>query len=184
MSDAAGATSSGSLRVIAGNEPPSVGITISGNKSFLFPDTPFGYTVSVVDGEDGPVAGAAGRDRLAVGIDYVSEDFDTASIRSVDQSVDGTTRFAVARSLMVGSTCAACHQLDRRFVGPSFIEIADRYRGDAAAPSRLATKVREGGSGVWGQATMPAHSSLSVRDALTIVRYMSRTRRTLGGAFH
>jgi cytochrome c len=182
VSDTAGATSSGSLRVIAGNEPPSVGITISGNKSFLFPDTPVGYTVSVVDGEDGPVTGAAGRDRLAIGIDYVSEDFDIASIRSVDQSVDGTTRFAVARSLMAGSTCAACHQLDRRFVGPSFIEIADRYRGDAAAPSRLATKVREGGSGVWGQATMPAHSSLSVRDALTIVRYMLSTGEPLEAA--
>ena len=175
VSDPAGATSSRSLRVIAGNEPPSVGVTISGNKSFLFPDTPVHYTVSVVDREDGPSADAVGRDRLAIGIDYVSEDFDIASIRSADQAVNGRTRFAVARALMADSRCAACHQLTRRYVGPSFIEIADRYRGDATAPDRLATKVREGGAGVWGQATMPAHSSLSVRDTLTMVRYMLST---------
>jgi cytochrome c len=175
VSDPAGATSSGSLRVIAGNEPPTVGITISGNKSLLFPDTPLGYTVNVVDREDGPVAGAVGHDHLAIGVDYVSEDFDIPSIRSVDQPVDGRTRFTVARSLMAGSTCTFCHQLDRRSAGPSFMEIADKYRGDAAAPSRLATKVREGGSGVWGQAAMPAHSSVSVRDALTMVRYILST---------
>ena len=172
VSDPAGATSTRSLRVIAGNEPPSVGITISGNKSFLFPDTPVDYTVSVVDPEDGPFAGAVGRDRVAIGIDYVAEDFDIASIRSADQPVNGKTRFAVARALMATSRCETCHQLTRRYVGPSFIEIADRYRGDAAAPSRLATKVREGGSGVWGRATMPAHASVSARDALTMVQYM------------
>jgi cytochrome c len=179
VSDPAGATSSGSLRVIAGNDPPSVGITIDGNKSFLFPDTPLGYTVSVVDREDGSIVDAVGRDHLAIGIDYVSENFDTASIRSVDRSVDGGTRFAVARSLMAGSRCGICHQSDRRSVGPSFMEIADRYRGDAAAPLRLATKVREGGSGVWGQAAMPAHSSVPVRDALTMVRYILSTGEPL-----
>jgi cytochrome c len=175
VSDPSGAASSGSLRVIAGNEPPSVGITISGNKSLVFPDVPLRYTVSAVDGEDGPIADDVGRDRLAIGIDYVSEDFDIASIRSADQSVEGTTGFSVGRSLMADSTCAACHQLNRRSIGPSFIEIANRYRGDDAAPARLATKVREGGSGVWGQATMPAHSSLSVRDALSMVRSILST---------
>lgn len=171
VTDPAGSANSRSLRIIAGNEPPTVDVAIAGNKTFFFPDTPIGYTVTIADREDGRLA-AASRDRLALAIDYVGEDFDVASIRQVDKPVDATTRFSLARTLMAGSTCNACHQFDRRSAGPSLVEIAGKYRGDASAPARLAAKVREGGSGVWGQATMPAHSSLSVRDALTIVQYI------------
>jgi len=171
--DAAGATASRSLRIIAGNEPPAVTIALAGNTSFFFPDTPVGYTVSIADREDGPVAGtAAARDRVALSIDYVSEDFNPASIRQADQPVDATSRFAVGRSVMATTTCANCHQLDRRSAGPSFRELAEKYRGDGDALPRLAVKVREGGTGVWGAATMPPHPALSLREALLLVQYM------------
>lgn len=56
------------------------------------------------------------------------------------------------------SNCAACHQLDKRFIGPSFQEIAVKYRGDASADARLAEKVKKGGGGVWGAIPMPPNA--------------------------
>ena len=56
------------------------------------------------------------------------------------------------------SNCAACHQVDRKFIGPGFREIAVKYQADAGAESRLAEKVKTGGGGVWGPIPMPPNA--------------------------
>lgn len=56
------------------------------------------------------------------------------------------------------SNCAACHQSDKRFIGPSFQEIAVKYESDAGAALMLADKVKKGGSGVWGAIPMPPNA--------------------------
>lgn len=40
--------------------------------------------------------------------------------------------------------CPACHGPDTRKIGPAWREIAARYRGDAAAPDRLVTMLKDG----------------------------------------
>jgi cytochrome c len=86
--------------------------------------------------------------------------------------VDATTRFAVAKARLASSDCAGCHQRDQTSLGPSFVELADRYRSAPETVDALASKVRAGGSGVWGEAAMPAHPGLSVDEARSIVEYM------------
>ena len=68
--------------------------------------------------------------------------------------------------------CLACHGIERKVVGPSFQEIAARYRGDASATARLEQKVRAGGSGAWGAVPMPAHPDLAPSDAAALVRWV------------
>lgn len=68
--------------------------------------------------------------------------------------------------------CMACHKVDARGLGPSFREVANRYSGDAGAAARLARKVREGGTGVWGRTVMPANPQVSEADADTLVRWV------------
>jgi cytochrome c len=68
--------------------------------------------------------------------------------------------------------CVACHANERKMVGPSYKDIAAKYSADAAAAEKLAAKIREGGSGVWGQMPMPPHPQLSDADALTLARYV------------
>ncbi|WP_415914053.1 c-type cytochrome [Paraburkholderia sp. J12] len=75
---------------------------------------------------------------------------------------------AIARS----NACMGCHAVDRKLVGPSFQEIAQRYKGDAAAPARLEKKVRDGGSGVWGAIPMPSHPAMSAGDIRTVVGWV------------
>lgn len=52
--------------------------------------------------------------------------------------------------------CAACHSIDKKIVGPAWMEVAKKYKGDAGAEAKLITKVSKGGSGVWGVTPMPA----------------------------
>lgn len=60
--------------------------------------------------------------------------------------------------------CIACHAVDKKMVGPAYRDVAAKYRGDASAPARLAEKVRQGGSGVWGQVPMMPHPADKISD--------------------
>ncbi len=55
--------------------------------------------------------------------------------------------------------CTACHAIDRKLVGPAWMEVAKKYKGDAGAEAKLVAKVSKGGSGVWGTTAMPAIDS-------------------------
>lgn len=53
--------------------------------------------------------------------------------------------------------CMGCHAVDKKLVGPSYKDVAAKYKGDAKAPAALAAKVIKGGSGAWGTMPMPAN---------------------------
>ena len=57
--------------------------------------------------------------------------------------------------------CVACHKMDAPLVGPSYKQVADKYRGDADAAAMLLTKVKDGGSGTWGPIPMMPHAHLT-----------------------
>ncbi|MBI5268793.1 MAG: c-type cytochrome [Burkholderiales bacterium] len=54
--------------------------------------------------------------------------------------------------------CLACHATDKKLVGPSYKEVAAKYKGQKDAVAMLATKIQKGGVGVWGQVPMPANN--------------------------
>ena len=56
------------------------------------------------------------------------------------------------------SGCLACHAVDKKLVGPSYKDIAGKYKGDKGAEAGLVQKVLKGGSGVWGQIPMPPNN--------------------------
>ena len=51
--------------------------------------------------------------------------------------------------------CLACHGIVTGIVGPSFADVARRYRGDAGAAVKLMRKVQDGGAGSFGSTAMP-----------------------------
>ena len=61
--------------------------------------------------------------------------------------------------------CMACHAKDKKQVGPSFKDIAARYKGQANAVDALVAKVRAGGKGVYGPIPMPPHPPEKIGDA-------------------
>ncbi|WP_322043771.1 c-type cytochrome [Paraburkholderia sp. J67] len=70
------------------------------------------------------------------------------------------------------NACMGCHAVDRRLVGPSFKDIAAKYKGDAGAQAKLEKKVRDGGAGVWGAIPMPSHPGMSSGDIHDIVAWV------------
>lgn len=68
--------------------------------------------------------------------------------------------------------CMACHGIDKKILGPSFKDIAKKYKGNADAVSLLSKKVKEGGSGVWGPMPMSPNKNLSDADLKMMVEYV------------
>ena len=61
--------------------------------------------------------------------------------------------------------CMACHAKDKKLVGPSFKDIAAKYKGQADAVAKLSAKVRKGGSGVFGPVPMAPNPPDKINDA-------------------
>jgi len=51
--------------------------------------------------------------------------------------------------------CTACHSIDKKIVGPAWMDVSKKYKGDAGAEAKLIAKVSKGGGGVWGPVPMP-----------------------------
>jgi cytochrome c len=85
----------------------------------------------------------------------------------------GAARAADANEeLLKKAGCTACHSIDKKVVGPSYKEVAAKYRGDAKAAAMLAEKVKKGGQGVWGPVPMPPNAAVSDADIKTLVAYI------------
>jgi len=89
-------------------------------------------------------------------------------------AADAAAAFSPANAMDIArkNACMGCHAVDRKIVGPSFQQIAGKYKGDAQAQARLETKVRDGGSGVWGVLPMPSHRTMNGADIKTVVGWI------------
>ena len=68
--------------------------------------------------------------------------------------------------------CTTCHQLDKKVLGPSYKDIAAKYKGDKAAQASLEKKVKAGGKGVWGDMVMPPNAHVKDADIAAIVKWI------------
>lgn len=173
VTDPSGASDSRSVPIVSGNEPPAVAVTFPGNGMFYFANRPFSYAVEVNDREDGTLSsGKIPKERVHLSIDYVPAGFDLASLKALPKGEEAAARFPVAQALMTKGNCKACHLVEGKLVGPSFSEVARRYRNDTAAPARLAQKVVTGGGGVWSPLAMPPNALINESEAATILQYV------------
>ncbi len=79
-------------------------------------------------------------------------------------------------ALATSKNCMSCHAVERKVLGPSFKEIAAKYKDNKGAPDMLAGKIIKGGSGVWGQVPMPANNQVSEADAKKLAAWILSTK--------
>ncbi len=75
--------------------------------------------------------------------------------------------------LLQKNACVGCHAMDSKLVGPSFKDVAGKYKGRADAVNYLAGKIRSGGQGVWGNMPMPPQT-LSDAEAAQLAQWLAR----------
>ncbi len=157
------------INVYAGNETPNVSIDLIGNKMFYFPGKPVKYAVSVTDKEDGSTAtGTLDPTNIYIKAMYM-EGRDKAALPQGHQIISGAI---AGKNIMESSDCKTCHKPNEKSIGPSFMEVAGKYKDDPKSPQYLAEKIIRGGGGVWGETAMSAHPGISIGEAKQIVEYI------------
>ncbi|PLC52356.1 hypothetical protein CR155_19115 [Pollutimonas nitritireducens] len=91
-----------------------------------------------------------------------------ASFGSSSNVAAQTTGIDLAKS----NNCLACHQVDKKRVGPSFSLVAQRFAYQEGALEYLAQAIRHGGRGRWGAVPMPAQPHVSPGDARLIAAWI------------
>ncbi len=67
---------------------------------------------------------------------------------------------AAAKALASKSACLACHAVDKKLVGPAYKDVAAKHKGQADAETKVAARIKSGGSGMYGPIPMPAQPNL------------------------
>lgn len=75
-------------------------------------------------------------------------------------------------ALATAKNCMSCHAADKKLVGPSYKEVANKYGADKSAADKLAVKIQKGGAGVWGPVPMPANPQVSEADAKKLAAWV------------
>lgn len=78
---------------------------------------------------------------------------------------------AKAREIFNSNGCASCHQPAEKLVGPSLKDIAKRYKGKKVS-RELATVIREGSEGKWGDLPHPAIATLEPEEAELLANWI------------
>jgi cytochrome c len=78
-------------------------------------------------------------------------------------------------SILAENGCMACHARDQKVLGPSFVDIAKKYKGQEGSMEVLLAKLKNGGGGVWGAIPMPPQPGLSDADAKAMLEWILAT---------
>ncbi len=154
------------VALYAGNEVPTVTIAWEGgNKSFYMPGVPVHYTVKVSDPQDPSTIDPS---RMFISADYV-EGLDKAGSSLGHQQGQAVIS---GKSLIQSNDCKSCHKENDKSIGPSYRAVSEKYKNETRPMRYLTQKVMNGGSGVWGETAMPAHPTLSQRDAQQMISWI------------
>ncbi|MFT5461976.1 MAG: cytochrome c [Planctomycetota bacterium] len=165
--DALGASSITGVALRVGNAPPRIEFLAPLDGSFIRDGEELSWHVQVVDAEDGD---SEDPDDLEPAW-WMREVFVQAIF---EDSVGDAASFPEPAGLaaMRASDCLGCHAVERRIVGPSFREVAERYNEVPRALEEALERVRLGSSGVWGSTPMRAHPDLDPSSAADMVRWV------------
>ncbi|MEM1118884.1 MAG: ThuA domain-containing protein [Bacteroidota bacterium] len=172
ITDPSGERAESTVEVLVGNDLPSLKWNFTGNRSFFWDNQTIDYEVSVADTEDGTIGNGVDPNQVNISIDYLERGYDVNEIALGHEAMMEASAFLLGKQLMDKSDCNTCHQLAIKSIGPSYQDIAKKYKTDAQAEDYLAKKIISGGAGVWGNIAMAAHPQLSESEAGQMAKYI------------
>jgi cytochrome c len=166
VTDAFGASTKKTASVVVGNSVPEVRFESPVSGDFFTPGKPVAYKIAVKDFEDGESKTQA----EGMGPRVVLE---SRWLKSADEKTNVDPGLALAKQ----SDCFNCHQVEQRLVGPSYLEVAERYKGVTGALEASVLRVRNGSSGVWGPIPMLAHQQHTSDEIAQMVSWIFALER-------
>lgn len=110
---------------------------------------------------------------LGNGTTKLEAHFATHSSQKKDEpQSENQDALALGAELIENSDCKICHNETVRTVGPSYLEVAEKYPTSDGTVRLLAAKIIAGGSGIWGEVPMTAHPDLTEPDAEHMISYI------------
>jgi len=168
VTDSKGLKSTSEVTIIAGNEPPTIEVSVDGNAGYYLPGGSANYKIVVTDKEDGSSAdGKIAADRVLTTLDFHPQGYDMTKIAQGHQRAELPGKLLIAES-----DCKSCHLIDQKSAGPSYRDVAKRYAKDVRAVEVLSDKILNGGSGNWGEIAMAAHPQLKKDQTVQMVEYI------------
>jgi cytochrome c len=79
--------------------------------------------------------------------------------------------------LIGASDCTTCHGIDKKNIGPAYIDVAAKYENTPAVIDTLVSKVINGGSGNWGTVPMTPHPTLPEADVREMIKYIMSLKK-------
>ncbi|MFV8337300.1 c-type cytochrome [Flavobacterium sp. RSP29] len=102
---------------------------------------------------------------------FSNDNLDTKYIKATKKTT-AIFQTSDGEKLIAKSDCVGCHKLDKKLIGPSYLDIAKKYPSNDKNIAYLSGKIIKGGSGVWGTIPMSAHASIKKNDANSMVKYI------------
>jgi cytochrome c len=101
----------------------------------------------------------------------------TRDLVNVGVAIGGdSASISAGGKLIAGNDCLTCHHIDKKSVGPSYRQIAEKYDLNQGNIENLATAIIKGSKGLWGNAAMTPHPRLSNEEAEAMCRYILSLR--------
>lgn len=143
------------------------------NSSFYDPGDTITYNVMVSDREDGESGSGIDPLTVSTSLDFYENGINPVNIRRSQSGMVSSEKYLAGKLLVENSDCKSCHAIDRQVNGPSFQEVARRYRGnkDFAVPS-IYRKIIYGGSGNWGSGVMIPHPQIKEEQAIQMALWI------------
>ncbi len=170
VKSAGGAVGTASVAVVVGNTAPVVAFTTPQDGDFFTPGKAIPYAVTVTDAEDGSSADKPGDFALRT---LVSSTF----VRADGKVAASDPGFAMVKA----SDCFNCHAIETKVIGPAFVDVAAKYRGQPGALEATVQRVRNGSQKVWGDIPMLAHPQHTVDELSLMVRWVYSLEKGKGG---
>lgn len=152
-----------------GNNQPEVQFTAPKNGETFPLNSRVPYSLSISDPEDGESGyDEIPRNQVLLRVRYVKGDkLSSESDHTMENDPPGLLG-------ILGSNCLNCHAFKSKLIGPSFLEISKKYEAGELEMELMASRIKNGSSGIWGPVVMPAHPELSDREIDEMLRWITK----------
>lgn len=89
-----------------------------------------------------------------------------------EEEEDGANDPHPGARLIAKNDCKTCHNKNVKTIGPAYVSVAQKYKTTDENIALLSEKVKNGGTGIWGNQIMNAHPDLSDIHIKRMVEYI------------